>query len=293
MDLDLRGSQIVVRAGKGNKDRMSILPAALKEPFRRHVESLRLQYERDLARGAGWVVAPPGLEHRGTTQELNTRASLIRTGSTVPPPGMEDPHAARAEDHQTVHGKDHQVPHDLEGPGLSQGVGEIVPLPEAERSQADRAARSGGFLRGEDPVSHPHRSDHHQEEAGRAWGWQWLFPAAGTYKDVATAQRRRHHFHQSSVQRAVREASFRAGFKTPATCHALRHSFAAHLVEEGNSLETVSSLLGHSDIGTTLRYGGLAQRLAGSFGSRDPAGVEGTGAISHRKPSGTVRDRDP
>jgi len=80
------------------------------------------------------------------------------------------------------------------------------------------------------------------------------FPATRTYVDRSTGERRRHHLHESVVQRAVREAALRAGLTRPATCHSLRHSFATHLLEEGYDIRTIQELLGHRDVSTTMIY---------------------------------------
>ncbi len=57
-------------------------------------------------------------------------------------------------------------------------------------------------------------------------GWQWVFPATRFYTDPASGRRRRHHLHETVLQRAVREAVLRARIRKPASCHTLRHSFA-------------------------------------------------------------------
>lgn len=65
------GRCIVVRAGKGNKDRYTGLPAAVKEPLRRHLQAVKRQHEEDLKRGLGRVVLPNALERKyPSTREI-------------------------------------------------------------------------------------------------------------------------------------------------------------------------------------------------------------------------------
>jgi integron integrase len=108
-DVDFGANHIVVRAGKGDRDRLTILPRIAKAPLAQHLEVVRRCHERDVAMGAGWVELPAAL-------------------------GRKYP------------------------------------------------------------------------QAGRTWSWQWVFPARRLYRDSGTGQRRRHHLHETVLQRAVREA---------------------------------------------------------------------------------------
>jgi integron integrase len=63
-DIDLERRQIVIRRGKGQKDRPTVLPTAVVEPLARHLESVKRQHEADLARGLGRVVLPFALDRK-------------------------------------------------------------------------------------------------------------------------------------------------------------------------------------------------------------------------------------
>lgn len=104
--------------------------------------------------------------------------------------------------------------------------------------------------------------------AEREWSWQYVFPAERLSQDPRTGITRRHHLHESGLQRAIKQAVQKTGIPKRVSCHTFRHSFATHLLQNGYDIRTVQELLGHKDVKTTMIYTHVLNK--GGRGVRSP-----------------------
>jgi len=106
----------------------------------------------------------------------------------------------------------------------------------------------------------PHALERKYPNAGKKWGWQYVFPAQSLSKDPRTGIVRRHHLDPSPINKALANAVGVAGIEKRVSAHTLRHSFATHLLQRGTDIRTIQSLLGHKDVQTTMIYTHVLQQ---------------------------------
>jgi len=131
-----------------------------------------------------------------------------------------------------------------------------VKLKEALENQLSRARLLHGedLKRGFGSVYLPYALKEKYPSADKEWGWQFVFPGATISKDPRAEEKRRHHLHESVLQKSFKSAVRRVGILKHAGVHTLRHSFATHLLENHYDIRTVQELLGHKNVSTTMIY---------------------------------------
>lgn len=126
-----------------------------------------------------------------------------------------------------------------------------------------RAQYETDLAYGRADVEMPYALDKKYPNAGRDWGWQYVFPASQFSVDPRSGVTRRHHLYETSVQKAVSKAAHAAGIVKPCGPHTFRHSFATRLLEKGYDIRKIQELLGHKDVKTTMIYTHVATTSAG------------------------------
>jgi integron integrase len=146
------------------------------------------------------------------------------------------------------------------------GDDRVTTLPDslivALRQQLEqvRAIHEKDLTAGFGSVYLPYALDRKCSTAHKEWVWQYIFPATSLYVDLETSLTRRHHLHETVVQKAVKAAALAAKIDKRVSPHTFRHSFAMHLLQNGHDIRTVQELLGHKDVKTTMIYTHVLQR---------------------------------
>jgi integron integrase len=150
----------------------------------------------------------------------------------------------------------------------------VTPLPQRlqtslkEHLQTVQRLHRQDLERGYGSVYLPYALAQKYPTADREWIWQYIFPSYTLSQDPRSGATRRHHLHESTIQKALKQAVQLSGVPKRVSCHTFRHSFATHLLQNGYDIRTVQELLGHKDVRTTMIYTHVLAR--GGRGVRSP-----------------------
>ena len=159
--------------------------------------------------------------------------------------------------------------------------GRVLPALTAQLAEVGRRHRVE-LAEGRGHVDLPDALRLKSPHASATLAWQYVFPASRPCVDPVSGRLVLYHLHETAVQKAVQEAGRAAAIDRRVTCHALRHSFATHLLESGTDLRTIQALLGHKDVRTTMIYTHVVDR--GPFGVVSPLDREARPSVTSFSP---------
>jgi site-specific recombinase XerD len=95
-DIDLGTNTIIVRSGKGMKDRKTLLPQRIRGPLHQHLERMNQQHQEDIRQGGGWVELPTAVARRNNCAGTATMNRHCSARSSSPYFGRASPNPPRA-----------------------------------------------------------------------------------------------------------------------------------------------------------------------------------------------------
>jgi len=123
---------------------------------------------------------------------------------------------------------------------MVQRIGPVVGvLGTGQESVAHRSMRDRLLEAGLGSVVRYYALARKYSNVNREWGWQWVFPQQNRWCGRESGSQGRHHLDPRVVQKAVKRAVVDAGVSKAASCHTFHHSFASHLLEQGQDISTI------------------------------------------------------